>query len=170
MFSLEYKALQERFHQERPDYGVSGHKYAQHIEQLAQKLGTKDILDYGCGKQTLQQSLPFPIHNYDPFIPELSKRPSPARIVVNTDVLEHVEPQYIEAVLGDIQNLTLDLAFFQIATRPASKTLPDGRNAHLIVENTNWWLARLMCLFNTQAVQDIGGGFLYIGTPIRSAE
>lgn len=168
MFSPEYKALQEQFHRDRQDYGVSGSKYAPHIQNLADKLQTHDILDYGAGKGTLQKSLPYPIQNYDPFIPEFSKRPRPARIVVCTDVLEHIEPEHLSAVLHDIRSLTLDLAFLQIATRPAVKVLPDGRNAHLIIESINWWLERLMPYFSTNAVQDIGGGFLYVGAPIQA--
>jgi hypothetical protein len=74
-FSSEYKSIQEKFHVERPDYGMSGRLYADHVESLSKKLQTKDILDYGCGKCTLQKSLPFPIQNYDPFIKEYSKRP-----------------------------------------------------------------------------------------------
>lgn len=169
MFSPEYKALQEQFHRECPAYGVSGHKYAQHIEHLAQKLNTRDILDYGCGKATLQKSLPYPIQNYDPFIPEFNKRPNSARLTVCSDVMEHIEPDHVQHVLNDIRNLTLDLVFFQIATRPAAKILPDGRNAHLIVEPINWWLERLLPYFSTNAVQDIGGGFLYVGVPILAS-
>ena len=30
-------------------------------------------------------------------------------------------------------------AFFAISTRPAKKTLPDGRNAHLTVQSPDWW-------------------------------
>src|SRR5688572_29757088 len=76
--SPEYAALQTQFHKDRADYGVSCQRYSDNVQQLAQRLNTRDILDYGCGKATLQKSLPFPIQNYDPFVPEFAKRPEPA--------------------------------------------------------------------------------------------
>jgi hypothetical protein len=164
-FSNEYAALQHQFHIDRPDYGMSGMKYAEHILQLANKLKTRDILDYGCGKATLQKSLPFPIQNYDPFIDEYKQSPVPAQLVVCTDVMEHIEIEYLDNVLEDIRDLTTKLAFFQIATRPAAKFLPDGRNAHLIQENVNWWLKQLMPFFNIHHLEDLGGGFIAVCSP-----
>lgn len=163
--SPEYAALQTQFHKQRPDYGTSGARYIDHVLQIAQRLNTRDILDYGCGKATLQKGIPFPIQNYDPFIPEFSNSPVPADLVVCTDVMEHVEPEYVTSVLRNIHALTKQGVFFQIATRPASKFLPDGRNAHLIQENGNWWLEQLMEHFDIRQFQDIGGGIIAICTP-----
>lgn len=165
-FTPEYAALQRDFHVARPDYGISGGRYSDQVLQMAQRMGTREILDYGCGKCTLQKSLPFPIQNYDPFIPDHADRPEPADLVVCTDVMEHVEPQYVDHVLADIYTLTKKMVFFQIATRPASKTLPDGRNAHLIQENGNWWLRHLVLHFDVRQFQDMGGGIVAICTPI----
>lgn len=164
-YSLQYGEMQKQFHLDRPDYGISGHKYASHIEQLAAKLGTRDILDYGCGKATLQKSLPYPIQNYDPFVEEYSAWPRPAELVVCTDVMEHIEPEHVAGVLTDIRNFTNKVAFFQIATRAASKFLPDGRNAHLIQRPINWWLLELMSHFDVHHLEDLGGGFIVVGTP-----
>jgi len=58
-------------------------------------------------------------------------------------VLEHVEPDLLDNVLAHISSLTRHYAFLNIATVAALKTLPDGRNAHLIVEPPEWWRARL---------------------------
>jgi 2-polyprenyl-3-methyl-5-hydroxy-6-metoxy-1,4-benzoquinol methylase len=109
---------------------------------------TKDVLDYGCGKATLSASLPFYIKCYDPCIEEYSAPPRPADIVVCTDVLEHIEPDYVGAVLDDLMRLTKVLAFLSIASRPAKKTLPDGRNAHLIQERYEWWLPQIWKRFD----------------------
>lgn len=163
--SPEYAALQAQFHRERPDYGISGERYSEHIRQLANKMQTRDILDYGCGKATLQKSLPFPIHNYDPFVTEYAAAPEPADIVVCTDVMEHIELEFINSTLRDIAALTKQVAFFQIATRLASKVLPDGRNAHLVVQPINWWLGPIAMHFNIVSLTDIGGGFILIGIP-----
>lgn len=162
--SPEYAAMQRQFHINRPDYGVSGQRYADHILDLAQRMKTRSILDYGCGKATLQKSLPFPIQNYDPFVEEYSQRPQPADLVVCTDVMEHIEPEFVGFVLQDIRDLALQAVFFQIATRPASKVLPDGRNAHLIQEGGNWWLDRLLGHFTIRQFQDLGGGLIAICT------
>jgi hypothetical protein len=164
--SPEYAEIQRQFHLARPDYGVSGQRYSDNVLGLAQRLNTRDILDYGCGKATLQKSIPFPIQNYDPFVEEYSKRPVPADLVVCTDVMEHIEPEHVEGVLRDIRDLTKKGVFFQIATRPASKVLPDGRNAHLIQEQGNWWLERLMQFFDIRQFQDMGGGIIVVCTPI----
>lgn len=169
-YSPEYKALQEQFHRDRPDYGISGNRYADQVLNLSKQLNTRDILDYGCGKCTLQQSLPFAIKNYDPFIPEHSARPEPADIVVCTDVLEHIEPDHLEEVLDDLRSLTNKVVFLQVATRPASKNLPDGRNAHLIIEQPVWWLARIFDYFGPLAFQDMKGGFMFIGTPFKHSQ
>ena len=167
-YTDEYAKLQADFHNQRPDYGISGHKYADPIAQLAKNLNTRDILDYGCGKCTLQKSLPFPIQNYDPFILEFAARPSPADLVCCTDVMEHIEPDFIQNVIQDIHSLTKVAAFFQIATRPASKQLPDGRNAHLVIQPANWWLQAFLPFFALKAFQELHGGFIMVVEPIRS--
>lgn len=164
--SPEYAALQTRFHQERSDYGISGMRYADQIMQLAKSMNTRDILDYGCGKATLQKNIPFPIQNYDPFIEEYNHAPHPAELVVCTDVMEHIEPEFVASVLAEINGLTNKLAFFQIATGPASKVLPDGRNAHLIQQSGNFWLTKLIeAHFSIRQFQDMGKGLIVICTP-----
>ena len=166
--SPEYAAIQTQFHIDRPDYGQSGHRYVENILQIAGKMNTRDILDYGCGKATLQKSIPFPIQNFDPFMPEYSKPPVAADLVVCTDVLEHVEPEFVGSVLRDIHALAKQAVFFQIASNAAQKFLPDGRNAHLIQENGNWWLDKLLPMFTIRQFQDIGTGMIVICTPIAA--
>jgi predicted TPR repeat methyltransferase len=166
LYTSEYAALQSRFHVDRVDYGVSGARYADQILQMAKRLGTRDLLDYGCGKCTLQKALPFPITNYDPFIPEHAARPEPADFVICTDVMEHVEPMHVDDVLLDIRDLMKRAGFFQIATGPASKTLPDGRNAHLIQEPMNWWIARLMTYFEIKSAMVVDHGFVAVVAPL----
>ena len=54
-----------------------------------------------------------------------------------TDVLEHIEPDRIDNVLQYIQFPTKKV-YLMIDTVPR-KFLPDGRNAHLILEQPEWW-------------------------------
>lgn len=160
-----YQKLQEDFHVQRPDYGTSAARHCDFIMHTADMLKTRDILDYGCGKALLQKGIPYPIQNYDPCMPEYSKRPLSAQIVVCTDVLEHIEPECLSAVLHDLLLLTKDLLFVNVATRPAGKFLPDGRNAHLIQEPANWWLQQLLPLFDLTSFQVLKGEFNAILVP-----
>lgn len=137
-----YRELNSKLHSTRPDYGTSGQRYAAVIADLI-KVHGPDVLDYGCGKRTLQQALNLPIRNYDPALPEYSAKPEPADIVACTDVLEHIEPACLDDVLRDIRRCTKKTAFLTIAMRPAKKFLEDGRNAHLIQEDQRWWIRQL---------------------------
>lgn len=143
VISDDYVKLNQQLHENNPYYGASGQYRVKEVKELAQKLDTQDILDYGCGKGTLGKGLPFPIKEYDPAIPGKNKAPLPADLVVCTDVLEHIEPDYLHSVLGDIARCTKKMAYLVIHTGPAKKTLPDGRNTHLIQEGKAWWWKRL---------------------------
>jgi len=164
MITDDYRKLNEEMHK-KPSYGISGQKYANQVHAIALSMQTQDILDYGCGKSTLAQNLPYKIKQYDPAIPKYSALPEPADVVVCTDVLEHVEPEMIDDVLEHIRSLTKRRGMFVIATRPANKTLPDGRNPHLIIENGKWWLNKLWDLFFVKGFQDFGEEFLVIVEP-----
>lgn len=148
---------------ERPEFGVEGQKYAGVTRKLSEELRTRDILDYGCGKCSLEAALGFPIRNYDPCIPGLDDRPQPASIVTCTDVLEHIEPECLDAVLADLGALTLQVCMLVIATKPAGKLLPDGTNPHRIVEQWEWWLPRLANHWRMVNFSDMGKRFMYIG-------
>lgn len=171
LITPEYQALQQKFHEDRPDYGTSSPRHVDFIHDIAQKMGTRSILDYGCGKAGLQKGLPFPITNYDPCMPEYSQRPvGKFDIVVCTDVMEHIEPACVESVLLDLQSLTGQVLFLNVACRPASKFLPDGRNAHLIQESPSWWLKALLNYFDLTSFQVGKGEFTCILVPPQQAE
>ncbi len=165
LITSEYQKLQTEFHQQRADYGVSGAKWSEHVLRIAGKLQTRDILDYGCGKQTLQKNIPFPIKQYDPCMIGFTDAPVPADIVVCGDVLEHIEPECLDDVLDDLKRLTLRAILLTVATRPAAKFLPDGRNAHLIQESSQWWLPKILARFELESFQNMGGEFVVIATP-----
>lgn len=164
MISDEYRKLNEEMHK-KPNYGISGVKYASQVHALALAMQTQDILDYGCGKSTLAQNLPYKIKQYDPAIPKYATLPKPADVVICTDVLEHIEPEMLDEVLNHLKSLVKKKGLFVIATRPANKTLPDGRNAHLIIEDGKWWLNKLWDLFTVKGFQDLGEEFLVIVEP-----
>ena len=67
----------------------------------------------------------------------------PADLVICIDTLEHIEPDYLDAVLTDLMRCTKKVGYFIINTKAAGKTLPDGRNTHLIQEGKDWWKERI---------------------------
>ena len=106
------------------------------------------------------------LRGYDPAIEGLDAPPNPADIVVCGDVLEHVEPQCLDAVVDDLRRVTKKAALLVVATRPAVKTLADGRNAHLIVESADWWLPRIARCFDLVHYERLSEGeFAAIGEP-----
>jgi hypothetical protein len=159
LISEAYKEQNKALHSVG-NYGISGAKWAPAVANMAQVVGTKDILDYGCGQRTLEKSLGYEIRNYDPCIPGLDEAPEPAQLVVCSDVLEHIEPECLDAVLDDLERVVLGFGFFVIANRPAKKILPDGRNAHLIQEGPRWWLPKLCQRFEIAQVNVFAGEFI----------
>jgi len=163
LISAEYKRLNASLHDDNASYGISGQNWADKVRSLSAKIGTTDILDYGCGKQTLQAALTeFKLKQYDPGITGFDTPPQPADLVVCTDVLEHIEPDLIDNVLNDLQRVTKKMGFFTVATRPAIKFLADGRNAHLIQEPIDWWLPKFHARFKVRQYQDIGGAEFFV--------
>lgn len=148
----EYVEMNRQLHELKKGYGTSGERWARAILDYSMHYQTRDILDYGCGKATLSYALPFDIRCYDPAIEGLDKPPEPADIVVCTDVLEHVEEQCVDAVLDELQRLTRIFLFATVATGPARKNLPDGRNAHITQRPLLWWLERLAARFDVMNV------------------
>lgn len=165
LISENYCKLNADLHKSNEHYGTSGAKYAQQVAALAMSMQTTDLLDYGCGKSTLANNLAFKIKQYDPAISKHAALPKPADLVICTDVLEHIEPELLGDVLDHLAQLVIKKGFFVIATRPASKTLADGRNAHLIVEPARWWLNALWDRFNIVGFQDFKGNILVIVEP-----
>jgi hypothetical protein len=138
LISDEYRKLNEELHK-NPRYG-SRRREAIYKEISLLMAATKShtLLDYGCGKGEMAKHLPAVC--YDPCVPEFSKKPRATfDVVACCDVLEHVEPDCLEYVLGDVFCYARRAVYLVISTRPAAKTLADGRNAHLIVKPGEWW-------------------------------
>lgn len=139
----EYVDLNTQLHEKYPSYGTSGKNWGDAVAFLHKSFDFKEILDYGCGKQTLAAALPtLKIVGYDPAIPKVSARPVPADLVVCGDVLEHIEPELLDEVISDLKMLSKKMTFVVLSTREAKKTLSDGRNAHLIVKSPIWWIKK----------------------------
>ncbi|TSE36208.1 methyltransferase domain-containing protein [Tepidimonas charontis] len=169
LISDEYRQQQQLLHQ-NPNYGVASVAFAPLVTEIINTLSVKSLLDYGAGKGRLAQHInpkhPIRYTFYDPAIPEWSHLPPPDEMVACIDVLEHIEPDRLDSVLNHLKSLVLRVGFFTIHTGPAAKTLPDGRNAHLIQMPPRWWLSQLMERFELQRFQRTDSGFWVIVTPL----
>ncbi|AXQ69202.1 methyltransferase [Caulobacter phage CcrBL9] len=158
--SEAYRSLNAALHGENPSYGANGWQWIGPVLHFAQAHDARSILDYGCGKDSFARWAPQTAPNiryesYDPAIPEHAAPPPICDFVACLDVLEHIEPDHLDAVLADIRDHMRLGGFFVICLRAAKKELPDGRNAHLIIESDGWWIDRLKTIFG--AVHKIKG-------------
>lgn len=137
--------------------GISLLPFVQEIEEAVDRFGARTILDYGSGKgkQYEPQGLTLPdgrkvknipdfwqvkVTCYDPGYPPHMQLPK-GRFdgVVCTDVLEHCPKEDIPWIVDEIFSFARKFVFATVATYPAKKSLPDGRNAHVTIESPEWW-------------------------------
>lgn len=170
LISPEYQKQQEYLH-EHTKYGIASIKYAPLVTEIVNKLEVTHLLDYGCGKQMnllkhIRPKQKVTYQAYDPGVPDLAGAPTPAQMVACIDVLEHIEPEFLDNVLDHLASLTEAVCFMTVHTGPANKFLPDGRNAHINQQPMGWWLPKLMVRFEIQTVQMIHAhSFYVIGHP-----
>ncbi len=150
LISKTYRRLNRELHADPKGFGGDGKKHAERAFEWAGKLAARSVVDYGCGEGTLKPAmlkLGWPADRffceYDPAMKGKEALPKPAHLLVCTDVLEHIEPDRLDAVMRHQFLVAERGAFMTIATRPANKVLPDGRNAHLIQESPEWWLDKI---------------------------
>ena len=148
LISDEYRKLNTELHNKNIKYGISGKRHAYLVERYINDKENETILDYGCGKGTLGNSLKeYKIYEYDPCIPEKSNLPYPADFVFCGDVLEHIERNCLDYVLYHIIALTKKTVIFVIALKQGKRKLSDGSFAHKIVKNSKWWKNKLDYMF-----------------------
>ena len=157
LISENYRAQNAELHQRNRKYGASGHEWENrvvgYLKDMKKEVGVSSYLDYGCGKGQLADLVAarcvkwagFGVSRYDPVTNP--KLPAPADFVTCCDVLEHIEPELLDNVLEHLASLMLVGGLLVISLRKSGKVLADGRNAHLIVENKEWWYSRLSKFF-----------------------
>ena len=167
--SAEYLAQQQELHR-NPTYGLASLSFAPIVKELMARYGVRSLSDYGAGKRNLLRGLSelgvtgFDYFPSDPAFPEYGQ-PKPADLVCCIDVLEHIEPNFLDAVLDDLRAITIKRGFFSVNCNPAMKFLPDGRNAHLIQKPAWWWLPRLREYFEISQREDLPNGFWVLVEP-----
>lgn len=148
LITEKYRQQQKKLHKSE-SYGSTGEAYADLINKFISTYRFKEILDYGAGKCRLKRFVPNVTYfAYEPSNELYDKPPKPCKFVVSIDVLEHIEPECLEAVLDDLKRVTVGYGFYTIHTGAAKKNLPDGRNAHLIQKKMDWWLPKLESRFD----------------------
>ena len=150
LISEAYLQEQQRLHAAPRGYGGRGSKWATVVHEIMKEFSCCSMLDYGCGQGTLVQGLqtfdrPERIfREYDPAIAGKEEPPAePSDLVVCTDVLEHIESEKIHGVLTHVATLTGRVLFVVVSLVPTSKTLSDGRQAHILLRSVEWWKFQL---------------------------
>lgn len=166
LISEQYRSEQERLHA-KGNYGTASLQFGEFVSDLVNQTKAQTLLDYGCGKmmnlaKVLKIDHDLAYIGYDPAIPELAKNAEPADLVTCIDVLEHIEPEYLDNVLDDLKRCIRGHGFLTIHTGPAVKLLSDGRNAHLIQKPAAWWLPKILSRWELVLFERIPSGFLVV--------
>lgn len=169
LISENYRDLNKKLHESDPGFGASSKKWVPMVAKIAEQNQFASILDYGAGKGDLAGGLNeywagapvCEVISYDPARPGMETK-KPCDLVVCTDVLEHIEPECLEAVLDDILAMTRGMAIVTVSTIPAEKCLADGRNAHLIQQDAKWWTDKIWSRFEVLRLERVGGDVRFV--------
>ena len=148
LINQEYQAQIQAMH-DRGKFN-NGAKQYKLVVPFIEQHRPSSLLDFGCGKGALIAEI---AHNYptiacagyDPGNPDFNRLPEHQfDAVISTDAIEHIEPEHLATSLASISDLMDRCGFFRIACHPAKKSLPDGRNCHLIVQEPDWWRQQIL--------------------------
>jgi len=160
MISNEYKqqmqtmAAGHRFKGKLPKYPL--------IQEFLKTETLDSLLDFGCAHGEMIDRIrhDFPnistVSGYDPGVKEYESFPTRQyECLVSNDVIEHIEPEYLDSTLRAMNKLFTKSAWLIIACYPAKKTLPDGRNAHLSVHEPDWWIEKIKETFTDATIDHV---------------
>jgi hypothetical protein len=147
----EHNNYYKELHKQNKFQGYSLLKWIPDLSNLIRNSNIETVLDFGCGEakcwkeHKLSKILGVKTYAlYDPGVPEFSKLTKyQYDMVICIDVLEHIPEHLLDIVLEQIISRAKKAVFLAISTRPASKLLPNGQNAHATIKNKNWWLEKL---------------------------
>ena len=153
--SSDYQAQLKHMHESRPaekKWGTTGARNAgkQIADFINGRGNISTVLDFGAGQGSLGNYLRsncpgIQVAEYDPGIAGLDKlEDRQYDLIVSSDVLEHVEPECIDGTIRWMQDHATKAMFHHIACDPCGLILPDGRNAHLIVQPPAWWREKFL--------------------------
>jgi len=176
--STRNKDQYAQLHRQKETYGKTSHRLERLLisciasgRKLNPAWAPRTILDFGCGKSELVvqvgKKAGIQAFRYDPAIDGLDLLPEAEfDIVINTDVLEHLDQDEVDDLLEDIRKLS-DHAFFNIATEPARTILPNGENAHATVRPKAWWKSKLQEHFSlVKSIPSPGNRATFVTWPV----
>lgn len=155
-YSQEYLDILQAEHS-KGEWGRRGGGMYSTIYKLLIENKTTTFLDYGSGHGSLKKALDehypnqFNVIEYDPGIPEKNIKPEPCGFVTCIDVLEHIEEDFVDNVLDDLQRVTEDVLFLTVSTRKAVRVLRGkgySMNAHVTVKPPHWWIEKIYSRFD----------------------
>ena len=163
MFSEEYKNLLT-IHYEKNPWSNGNDKNGVKFDLAKFVLSTynpKSIFDFGCGQNIFLNYVSYfnpriETYGYDLGVPKYSEfGHKQYELLTSFDVLEHVETEYVDETLKQIESRFTKYAHLEIATTPAKKSFigdfdysdvcPSfkNKNMHLTVKPSDWWLKKI---------------------------
>ena len=147
-----------------PDEAYNGRStlvFAKLIRDIIHKNQITNMLDYGCGKgffydnsfeikglkiKSLRDFWNIKIDLFDPCYENYSiiDENKIYDLVISIDVLEHIPEQDIDWVLDRIIGKAKKYVFINVACYSAEALLPNGDNAHININNQNWWFEKIL--------------------------
>jgi cyclopropane fatty-acyl-phospholipid synthase-like methyltransferase len=159
MISTDYKKLMQimaashRFKEKLPKYNL--------VQDFLKNESPKSLIDFGCAHGAMIDRIKndFPniltVDGYDPGVKKYESFPNRQYdCLISNDVIEHIEPEYLDSTLIAMNKLFTKSAWLIIACYPAKKILLDGRNAHISLHTPDWWIKKIKETF-TQSTIDI---------------
>ena len=147
--------------------GISKIPYATTIKKIIDKNQLTSLLDYGCGKAEFYnnnfkfKNIEYPsfsklwgidIDLYDPCYEKYNilNQDKKYDLTICIDVLEHIPKEDITSVLSLISNLTNKYIFLNVACNEAVALLPNGENAHINIQEPEWWYEQILQIINVR--------------------
>lgn len=152
-------------------YGASNHGRGAIVRVLER--GPRFVVDFGCGSNAFVQELrrrgvdglgvDFADDRADVRAPmhAVPMAEHIADVVTSFDALEHLLPDDVDAVLGEMRRVGRPGAafVFSISTRPSLNTV-DGENLHPTVRPIAWWLERIARVGRVQRTPRAGDRYI----------
>ena len=127
-------------------------RHKSYLKKVFQKFNIKTVLDYGSGKgnwnkeidgqENLKDFLKLDeIIQFEPSLNKNDKKRCDCSICF--DVLEHIFISDIPYVIHDVFSYSKKLVVINVACYEASALLPNGENAHITVNEPEWWYEKI---------------------------
>ena len=123
IISEAYKQQMAFEHENDESWGTSGPIHTADVKRCIRRSGSMSVVDYGCGKALLGRNVEKDIPDldwvdFDPAVKGKRVLPDKSDMVVCTDVMEHVEEEYVDNVLEHISSIFKKCVYLHIACTP----------------------------------------------------